>query len=193
MNNGQKQFHRLLRVLLPIVILSGIMIGSFSVSRAQIGAQTAHNYVKATVTAILQDDADGLPFNGSQLVRARLTSGTWKGEEVELSNSNSYQRGALCQKARRSSRWYMQGSDGIISGSVYNYDRTGMLWGLLALFLISLLAVGGWKGAGYDLRARIYLRLRHLPLSAAALCGLERHRGQRTDPLWSCWRLPSTF
>ena len=147
MNNGQKQFHRLLRVLLPIVILSGIMIGSFSVSRAQIGAQTAHNYVKATVTAILQDDADGLPFNGSQLVRARLTSGTWKGEEVELSNSNSYQRGAFCQEGTKIIALVQQGSDGIISGSVYNYDRTGMLWGLLALFLISLLAVGGWKGA----------------------------------------------
>ena len=123
------------------------MIGSFSVSRAQIGAQTAHNYVKATVTAILQDDADGLPFNGSQLVRARLTSGTWKGEEVELSNSNSYQRGALCQEGTKIIALVQQGSDGIISGSVYNYDRTGMLWGLLALFLISLLAVGGWKGA----------------------------------------------
>ena len=146
MNNRRQQFQRLLRVLLPMVILSGIIIGSLSVSRAEIRAQTAHSYVKATVLEVIRDDSDNTPFNGAQLVCAKLTSGAWKGQEVELSNSNSYQRGALCHVGTKIIA-LVQESDGALSGSVYNYDRSGMLWGLVTLFLISLLAVGGRKGA----------------------------------------------
>ena len=69
---------RMLRALLPVVILSGIIIGSLGISRAQIKAGTDHNFAKARVTAILSDYSDNTPFNGPQQVRAVLTSGTWR-------------------------------------------------------------------------------------------------------------------
>ena len=87
MNKRQQMLQRMLRALLPVVILSGIIIGSLGISRAQIKAGTDHNFAKARVTAILSDYSDNTPFNGPQQVRAVLTSGTWKGQEVELANS----------------------------------------------------------------------------------------------------------
>ena len=146
MNKRQQMLQRMLRALLPVVILSGIIIGSLGISRAQIKAGTDHNFAKARVTAILSDYSDNTPFNGSQQVRAVLTSGAWKGQEVELTNSNSYQQGALCQVGTRVIALVQQGSDGTVSGCVYNYDRTGMVYLLLALFFLSLVAVGGRKG-----------------------------------------------
>ena len=147
MNKRKQTLQRMLRALLPVMILSGIIIGSLSVSRAQIKAGTDHNYVKAVVTEIISDYSNSTPFNGSQQVRARLTSGTWKGQEVELSNSNSYQQGAFCQVGTKIIALVQMGSSGTLTGSVYNYDRTGMIYLLVGLFLISLLAVGGKKGA----------------------------------------------
>ena len=166
---------RMLRALLPVVILSGIIIGSLGISRAQIKAGTDHNFAKARVTAILSDYSDNTPFNGSQQVRAVLTSGTWKGQEVELANSNSYQQGALCQVGTRVIALVQQGSDGTVSGSVYNYDRTGMVYLLLALFFLSLVAVGGRKGIatiyalGFTFACVIFL---YLPLLYVGMNGV---------------------
>lgn len=136
----------LLRVLLPGVILLGIMLGSFRVSRASIKAGTSHSYVRATVTEILTDYSDGQPFNGAQTVAARITSGEWAGQLVVLSNSNSYQQGALCQVGTKIVAVVQPGADGTLSGSVYNYDRTGMIYLLAGLFLAGLVLVGGRKG-----------------------------------------------
>lgn len=87
MNKRQQMLQRMLRALLPVVILSRIIIGSLGISRAQIKAGTDHNFAKARVTAILSDYSDNTPFNGPQQVRAVLISGTWKGQEVEPANS----------------------------------------------------------------------------------------------------------
>ena len=38
------------------------------------------------------------------------------------------------------------GADGSLNGSVYNYDRTGMVYALAALFVAGLVLVGGRKG-----------------------------------------------
>ena len=84
MNKRQQMLQRMLRALLPVGILSRIIIGSLGISRAQIKAGTDHNFAKARVTAILSDYSDNTPFNGPQQVRAVLISGTWKGQEVEL-------------------------------------------------------------------------------------------------------------
>lgn len=144
--NKRQQMQVLLRVLLPGVILLGIMLGSFRVSRASIKAGTSHSYVRATVTEVLTDYSEGQPFNGAQTVAAHITSGEWKGQTVTLSNSNSYQQGAFCQVGTKIVAVVQPGADGVLSGSVYNYDRTGMVYALVALFLAGLVLVGGRKG-----------------------------------------------
>ena len=53
--NKRQQLSILLRILLPGVILVGIMLGSFQVSRASIKPGTSHSYVQAEVTEILTD------------------------------------------------------------------------------------------------------------------------------------------
>lgn len=95
MNKRQQMLQRMLRALLPVVILSGIIIGSLGISRAQIKAGTDHNFAKARVTTILSDYSDNTPFNGPQQMRAVLISGTWKGQEVELANSTRLNVGQL--------------------------------------------------------------------------------------------------
>ena len=77
--NKRQQLSILLRILLPGVILVGIMLGSFQVSRASIKPGTSHSYVQAVVTEILTDYSGGRPFNGAQTVAARITSGVWNG------------------------------------------------------------------------------------------------------------------
>lgn len=125
--NKRQQLSILLRILLPGVILVGIMLGSFQVSRASIKPGTSHSYVQAVVTEILTDYSGGRPFNGAQTVAARITSGVWKGQQVTLSNSNSYQQGAFCQVGTKIVAVVQSGADGSLNGSVYNYDRTGMV------------------------------------------------------------------
>lgn len=144
--NKRQQLSILLRILLPGVILVGIMLGSFQVSRASIKPGTSHSYVQAVVTEILTDYSGGRPVNGAQTVAARITSGVWKGQQVTLSNSNSYQQGAFCQVGTKIVAVVQSGADGSLNGSVYNYDRTGMVYALAALFVAGLVLVGGRKG-----------------------------------------------
>lgn len=100
--NKRQQLSILLRILLPGVILVGIMLGSFQVSRASIKPGTSHSYVQAVGDGNFDRLLRGPAFNGAQTVAARITSGVWKGQQVTLSNSNSYQQGAFCRWAQKS-------------------------------------------------------------------------------------------
>lgn len=140
-------FRRMLQALLPMALLFGVVIGSSQVKLVKIASDTQAVYVKATVRAILEDNTQGEPFSGNQKVQAVITSGQLKGETCELVNANSYQRGALCAPGTKVIAFVAQEATGELKGSVYNYDRTGMVWMLVALFAVILLAVGGKKGA----------------------------------------------
>lgn len=140
-------FRRLLRVVLPMIILAGIIIGGTSVHIVPIGSNTQIRYATATVNEVLEDHADGTAFAGNQKVLVTVTSGEYKGEHCTLNNANTYQRGALCAPGTGIIVTLQKGTDGTLSGSVYNYDRTGVIWILLALFSLSLILIGGKKGA----------------------------------------------
>lgn len=123
-----------------------MIIGSFQVKRAAIKADTQVSYARATVTAVLEDNSGNTEFGGGQRVQADITSGEYKGTSCILDNSNSYQRGAYCLPGTKVIAMIQQGTDGTITGTVNNYDRTGLVYGLLALFIVILLVVGGRKG-----------------------------------------------
>ncbi len=55
MDNRRNLYKRVLRVLLPMVILAGIIIGSCQIKRTHIKANNNVVYVKAKVTQIIED------------------------------------------------------------------------------------------------------------------------------------------
>lgn len=129
-----------------MVILAGIIIGSCQIKRTHIKANNNVVYVKAKVTQIIEDNSGGQPFGGAQKVSAKITGGQYKGQNCELDNSNSFQRGAFCTTGTKVIA-VVKDIDGVITGSVYNYDRTMMVYVLLGLFSLCLVLVGGKKGA----------------------------------------------
>ena len=145
MNNRRCLLERTLRMILPMVILAVIIIGSCQVKRASIKASAEVEYVKAEVIEILEDYSGGQPFCGTQRVRVEITSGDYKGQVCELDNSNTYQRGAFCVVGTKVIA-LIKDTDGVLSGAVYNYDRTMMVYVLLGLFSLCLVMVGGKKG-----------------------------------------------
>lgn len=138
---------RLLRVLLPLVVLVGMIFGSTLVQKDDLSADTSSVYCKATVLEVLVDQTDGEPFVGNQKVKAAITSGEYKGYSCELTNPNSYHSGAFCTEGTRIVALVRKTADGQLAGTVYNYDRTAMVYVLVALFAVILLLVGGKKGA----------------------------------------------
>lgn len=146
MDNRRNLYKRVLRVLLPMVILAGIIIGSCQIKRTHIKANNNVVYVKAKVIQIIEDNSGGQPFGGAQKVSAKITGGQYKGQNCELDNSNSFQRGAFCTTGTKVIA-VVKDIDGVITGSVYNYDRTMMVYVLLGLFSLCLVLVGGKKGA----------------------------------------------
>lgn len=136
----------MLRMILPVIILAGIIIGGCQVKRTHIKADTNVSYAKAKVIEVLEDYSGGEPFGGNQKVLVKITSGTHKGEKCELFNSNTYQRGAFCVVGTRVIALLQVDAKENLTGSVYNYDRTAMIYVLLALFALSLIFVGGKKG-----------------------------------------------
>ena len=57
MENRRSLYKRTLRVLLPVVILAGIIIGSCQIQRAHIKADNGVVYVKAKVVQIIEDNS----------------------------------------------------------------------------------------------------------------------------------------
>lgn len=146
MKKAKIQTSQLLRMVLPLVLLGLIFWGSARVERNAIGSDNQAVYARATVTEVLEDHSGGVEFEGSQKVLAAITDGIYKDQSCELVNANTYQRGALCQPGTRIIA-LLHESGGTLQGTVYNYDRTAVIYGLLGLFALTLILVGGRKGA----------------------------------------------
>lgn len=145
MNN--KKLKRLLQVILPLIVLGAVIIGSTFVKPASLGPDTRSFYAKATVLEVVQDNSGGEPFAGGQQVVGRVTSGEYRNFRCDLENSNTYQRGAFCAPGTKIIALLRLNEEGKLVGTVYNYDRTGMVWLLLGAFALIMVVVGGKKGA----------------------------------------------
>ena len=146
MKTKKSMLKRMLQMVLPMVVLAGIIIGSCQVKMTKIKPDTDSEYAQAEVTEILEDYSGGTPFGGQQKVRVTVTGGNHAGESCELVNPNTYQRGAFCVVGSKVIALLQTDTDGVLTGSVYNYDRTTMVYILLGLFALSLILVGGKKG-----------------------------------------------
>ncbi len=166
---------RMLRIILPMVILAGIIIGSSTIKRAAIKADNNNVYAKAKVIEVTEDNSQGQPYMGTQRVIVKITSGRYKGQSCELSNSNTYQRGAFCVEGTKVIALLNETDTGELGGSVYNYDRTMMIYVLLGIFAVCLILIGGKKGAA-ALYALVFtfvcIICMYIPLQYAGMNGI---------------------
>lgn len=147
MEKKKRMLRRLLRLILPMVLLAVILLSSARVVREVVGPDVDNFYVRAKVTDIPRDYSAGEPFTGTQQVEAVVVSGEHKGKTCLLDNPNTYHLGAYGAEGTRIVALVRIGEDGGLVGSVYNHDRTGMVYLLLGLFALVTVLVGGKKGA----------------------------------------------
>lgn len=145
--NGKIPLKRLLQVLIPLLLLAAVIMASALIKIDPLGADHDSFYARATVVEVTEDYTGGQPFMGSQKVVARVTSGEYKNFRCELDNPNTYHRGAFCAPGTKIIAHLQRNAEGKLVGSVFNYDRSAMVWLLLILFSVILIAVGGKKGA----------------------------------------------
>lgn len=146
MKKNKEFLKRFLQILLPLIFIVAIIFISRQVQINSIKGGADLTFEKATVTRILEDNSGGLPYSGNQMLLAKVTSGEHKGKICELENPNTYNRGAFCVEGTKIIARIGISDDGKLVGSVYNYDRTSMVYMLLFLLAITLICVGGKKG-----------------------------------------------
>lgn len=112
---------------------------------------TGTEYETARVLEVLEDKAEPDPaiegrYRGSQLLRLELTSGRYAGDTVTVTNYLSAMYNVYVQAGDSVSvRVDTSGKD-IYQVSIYNYDRTPWIIGMLAVFALVLVLIGGRQG-----------------------------------------------
>ena len=145
MDKKKTMLRRLLRLVLPMVLVFIILFCAARVEREILGPDVSNFYVRAKITDIPVDYSAG-EFAGIQKVTAVVTRGEYKGEICELDNPNTYHLGAYGGEGTRIVALVRVNEDGKLVGSVYNHDRTPMVYLLLGLFALVTVLVGGKKG-----------------------------------------------
>lgn len=145
-------------IAVMIIVIGIIMMLAGRVIRVNIKAGESSDYVKAVVLKVVEDESSHKEFGGHQKVQVKITRGKYKGQVCELTNSNSYQLGAYCVEGTKVIARIAADENGNITGAVFNYDREGVVWFLVAAFAISLIVIGGKKGVS-SLVALVYTML----------------------------------
>ena len=114
MTQNKKRIGRLLRLILPMVLLAVIIFTGSRVQKDVVGPDASVFYVRAVVTDIPIDYASG-EFSGSQKVIARVVAGEHKGKSCELDNPNTYQLGAYGSEGTRIVALVWEAEDGSLA------------------------------------------------------------------------------
>ena len=165
------------------LVVAGILFLLFLCRYNQIKKESLYDtegrtFAKAEVTDILQDNEtkDGI-YIGRQLVKLKVTSGKWKGKTMEADSSSAYLYGAHCKKGSRVIALISE-ANGSFSASVYSVDREMQVYLIIAIFLLTLIIIGGKQGLasviGLAFTAILFLFLPmiykgHSPILAAVL------------------------
>ena len=133
------------------LVVAGILFLLFLCRYNQIKKESLYDtegrtFAKAEVTDILQDNEtkDGI-YIGRQLVKLKVTSGKWKGKTMEADSSSAYLYGAHCKKGSRVIALISE-ANGSFSASVYSVDREMQVYLIIAIFLLTLIIIGGKQG-----------------------------------------------
>ena len=104
------------------------------------------SFAKAEVMDVIEDNEteDGISI-GNQIVSLKLTSGKWKGKTVEATSSSAYLYGAHCKKGSKVIAIVSE-SQGEMTASVYSQNREMQLYLIIAIFVFTIILIGGKKG-----------------------------------------------
>ena len=109
-------------------------------------------YERARVIEVVEDktevddSTEGI-LRGSMKLKIELLSGRYKGDVLEVMNYLSYKYNVVVKKGDTISVRIDTTGENEYAVTVYNYDRSKLLLGLLLLFAIAMVAIGGIQGA----------------------------------------------
>ena len=84
---------------------------------------------------------------GNQKIEIEIKSGVHKGERTTITNQVGILSNVIVSEGSNIVVRINNKSNGSYDFSVYNYDRSGILYGFIILFCLALCAIGGKKGA----------------------------------------------
>lgn len=116
------------------------------IERTELMSNDGRTFERAVVTEVLQDNLQESGQRvGQQSIKVKILTGTHKNEIIDATSSAGYLYGADCRIGLRVIVNISEYQDSL-NVSVYNYDRGGILYGIIVLFLVILWVVGGRKG-----------------------------------------------
>lgn len=135
--------------LLLVIFAAVIAVCFYTISqvhRVPLMENGGRSFVKAQVVSVIQDnEQSGDVYIGDQLVQLQLLSGDHAGETVEATSSSAYLYGVHCTVGMKVIAIVSE-SNGELVTSVYGYNRAPALYAIVALFLLSILIIGGKRG-----------------------------------------------
>lgn len=135
--------------LLLVIFAAVIAVCFYTISqvhRVPLMENGGRSFVKAQVVSIVQDhEQSGDVYIGDQIVQLQLLTGDHAGETVEATSSSAYLYGVHCTVGMKVIAIVSE-SNGELVTSVYGYNRAPALYAIVALFLLSILVIGGKRG-----------------------------------------------
>lgn len=142
----QKGFRKRLLLVIFAVVVAVCFYTISQVHRVPLMENGGRSFVKAQVTSIIQDhEQSGDVYIGDQTVQLELLSGDHAGESVEATSSSAYLYGVHCTVGMKVIAIVSE-SNGELVTSVYGYNRAPALYAIVALFLLSIVVIGGKRG-----------------------------------------------
>ena len=142
----QTGFRKRLLLVIFAVVVAVCFYTISQVHRVPLMENGGRSFVKAQVTSIIQDhEQSGDVYIGDQTVQLELLSGDHAGESVEATSSSAYLYGVHCTVGMKVIAIVSE-SNGELVTSVYGYNRAPALYAIVALFLLSIVVIGGKRG-----------------------------------------------
>lgn len=139
---------KIITLLITIVVI-GLVVGNIDDDKLQ-SEEKNIGYYKGIVEKVISDNTqedaatEGIR-RGSQTIQVKVMNGPYKGQTATIENYLSAQFNVYAKAGTRIMLRATVYEDGP-NFSVYNYDRSNLLWGVIGLFMILLCVIGGKKG-----------------------------------------------
>ena len=150
------KFDKQLKIKILSFVILGIIFGAL-IGYANInnpGSNSSDSSVKYVKAEVINVEENNLSTNsnienivtGDQRITIRIKSGEHKDEQCTIDNYVSAFRNVVVKSGDKIIARVDTKGNGSYEFSVYNYNRAPILYGFIAVFLISLCAIGGKKG-----------------------------------------------
>ncbi|WP_167957547.1 YibE/F family protein [Anaerosporobacter faecicola] len=139
---------KIITFLIACLVIGAVVL-HIDDSKIQSEEKNMH-YYKGVVQKVVVDNTQEDPATegvrrGSQTIQVKLTNGPYKGKVVSMENYLSAQFNVYAKKGTKIMVRAILYEDGP-NFSVYNYDRSLLIYGFIGLFMVLLCVIGGRKG-----------------------------------------------